>query len=31
MDRQGHYLAHFGHGTTPEEMAKRIAELVASG
>ena len=31
MDREGRYLAHFGHGTTPEEMAKRLAELVGSG
>jgi cytochrome oxidase Cu insertion factor (SCO1/SenC/PrrC family) len=31
MDREGRYLAHFGHGTTPEEMAKRLAELVWSG
>ena len=30
MDREGRYLTHFGHGTTPEEMAKRIAELVGS-
>lgn len=28
MDREGRYLAHFGHGTTPEEMARRIADLV---
>lgn len=31
MDRQGRYLAHFGHDTTPDAMAKRIAELVAAG
>ena len=31
MDREGHYLAHFGHGTTPEEMAERLAELVGPG
>ncbi|MEK0082971.1 SCO family protein [Benzoatithermus flavus] len=31
MDREGRYLAHFGHGTTPEEMAKRIADLVRAG
>jgi len=26
IDRQGHYLAHFNHGITPEEMASSIAE-----
>ncbi len=31
MDREGRYLAHFGHGTTPEEMAKRLTELVGPG
>ena len=31
MDRQGAYLTHFGHDTTPDEMAKRIKELVAAG
>jgi protein SCO1/2 len=28
MDREGRYLAHFGHSTTPEEMAKRLEEAV---
>ncbi|MGD9507738.1 MAG: SCO family protein [Geminicoccaceae bacterium] len=28
MDREGRYLTHFGHSTTPEEMSKRIAEAV---
>jgi protein SCO1/2 len=31
MDRDGRYLAHFGHGATAEAMAKRIAELVPAG
>jgi cytochrome oxidase Cu insertion factor (SCO1/SenC/PrrC family) len=28
MDENGKYLTHFGHGTTPEEMAKRLQELI---
>ena len=31
MDRDGRYLTHFGHDVTPEEMSKRIAELVGTG
>ena len=31
MGRDGKYLTHFGHGTTPEDMAKRIAKLAAEG
>jgi protein SCO1/2 len=31
MDREGNYLAHFGHGTTPEAMAGRLGELVRAG
>lgn len=31
MDRQGRYLAHFGHDTTPDEMAKRMGELISAG
>jgi protein SCO1/2 len=30
MGPDGRYLAHFGHGTTPEQMAERIRALVAS-
>ena len=29
MGPDGRYLAHFGHGTTPEQMAERLARLVA--
>lgn len=29
MGPDGRYLAHFGHGTTPEQMAERIAAIVA--
>jgi cytochrome oxidase Cu insertion factor (SCO1/SenC/PrrC family) len=31
LDRDGKYLTHFGHGTTPEEMAQRLKDLVAAG
>ena len=31
MDRDGRYLAHFGHATPPEEMAKRIEEAIPTG
>ena len=31
MDKQGRYLTHFGHDTTPEAMAKQIAALAAAG
>ena len=31
MGRDGKYLTHFGHGTTPEDMAKSIAKLAAEG
>jgi cytochrome oxidase Cu insertion factor (SCO1/SenC/PrrC family) len=31
MGRDGKYLTHFGHSTTPEEMAKRIEEAIAAG
>jgi cytochrome oxidase Cu insertion factor (SCO1/SenC/PrrC family) len=31
MDDDGKYLSHFGHGTTSEEMAKRLRELLAAG
>jgi protein SCO1/2 len=30
MGPDGEYVTHFGHGTTPEQMAARIAELVRS-
>lgn len=29
MGPDGRYLAHFGHGTSPEQMAERIATIVA--
>ena len=29
MGRDGRYLTHFGHGTTPEDMATSIAKLAA--
>ena len=28
MGRDGKYLAHFGHATTPEEMAERIEQAI---
>lgn len=28
MDRQGRYLAHFNHATTPEQMADRLARAI---
>ncbi|MCS6879147.1 MAG: SCO family protein [Geminicoccaceae bacterium] len=28
MGPDGRYLAHFGHGTTPEQMAERLVRLV---
>ena len=28
MGRDGKYLAHFGHATTPEEMAQRIEQAI---
>ena len=31
MGRDGKYLAHFGHATTPEEMAERIEQAIAAG
>lgn len=31
MGPDGRYLAHFGHGTTPEQMADRLVRLVAVG
>ena len=31
MDRDGRYLAHFGHSATPEEMAKRLETAIAAG
>lgn len=31
MDPAGEYAAHFSHGATPEEMAERIAAVVAEG
>ena len=31
MGRDGKYLTHFGHGTTPEDMVKSIAKLAAEG
>jgi protein SCO1/2 len=31
MDPQGAYLAHFGHGTSSEEMAKRLETLLRPG
>jgi cytochrome oxidase Cu insertion factor (SCO1/SenC/PrrC family) len=31
MGRDGKYLAHFGHSTTSEEMAKQLEEAVAAG
>jgi cytochrome oxidase Cu insertion factor (SCO1/SenC/PrrC family) len=31
MDEDGKYLSHFGHGTTSDEMAKRLGELLAAG
>ena len=31
MGRDGKYLAHFGHATTPEEMAEKIEAAVAAG
>ena len=31
MDENGRYVTHFGHGTTPEEMAGRLKELVGAG
>jgi protein SCO1/2 len=31
MDPQGAYLAHFGHGTSSEEMAKRLEALLRTG
>lgn len=30
MGPDGRYLAHFGHGTTPEQMADRLVRLVAA-
>ena len=31
MDREGRYLAHFGHSATPEEMAERIETAIGAG
>jgi cytochrome oxidase Cu insertion factor (SCO1/SenC/PrrC family) len=31
MGRNGKYLTHFGHGTTPEEMAKSIGQFAGEG
>ncbi len=31
MDREGRYLAHFGHSATPEEMAERIEAAIGAG
>ena len=31
MGRDGKYLAHFGHGTSPEDMAKRLDEFAEAG
>ena len=31
MDENGRYVTHFGHGTTPDEMAGRLKELVGAG
>ena len=31
MGRDGKYLAHFGHSTTPEEMAERIEAAIGAG
>lgn len=31
MDRQGNYLTHFGHDTSPETMAARLREAVRQG
>ena len=31
MDREGRYLAHFGHSATPEEMSERIEAAIGAG
>jgi protein SCO1/2 len=31
MGRDGAYVTHFGHATTPEEMAEKIAAAIATG
>jgi protein SCO1/2 len=31
MDTEGQYLTHFGHGTTPEEMAQRLEAALQEG
>ncbi len=31
MDRDGRYLAHFGHATPPEEIAQRIEQAIGAG
>jgi protein SCO1/2 len=31
INRDGKYLAHFGHATPPEEMAQRIEETIGAG
>jgi len=31
MDEEGEYVTHFAHGTTPEEMAERLGELIPAG